>query len=340
MLARGATVCSMSSSSWHRRPVHPGKRPNRLVFNLTVSEQRIATIFSPAKINLFLAVTGLRTDGFHDLVSVAAPLHFGDQLIAVVDSGERNSPAQFSLECDVPDVPVDGSNLVLKAAAAFAAATGWGESVAFRLEKRIPVGAGLGGGSSNATAALLALNQLSGADLDRATLGALAAAVGSDCPLFLGSGPVIMRGRGEQIEPLPQHMDCGIGGRGGTAIQQSGAGGLPEVSGASSLAGSFAMPIRSGAGDERERQRLFRGVAAGRSDRGDCRGGPRRLGRRLLRAGDCNQLRIGRTNRPGRRHSGMAAGRPAPPEPDAASLRNRLQAGSYSPHQAVSGAQT
>jgi 4-diphosphocytidyl-2-C-methyl-D-erythritol kinase len=194
----------MSSSSWHRRPVHPGKRPNRLVFNLTVSEQRIATIFSPAKINLFLAVTGLRTDGFHDLVSVAAPLHFGDQLIAVVDSGERNSPAQFSLECDVPDVPVDGSNLVLKAAAAFATATGWGESVAFRLEKRIPVGAGLGGGSSNATAALLALNQLSGADLDRATLGALAAAVGSDCPLFLGSGPVIMRGRGEQIEPLPE----------------------------------------------------------------------------------------------------------------------------------------
>ena len=169
-----------------------------------MSEQRSATVFSPAKINLFLAVTGRRTDGFHDLVSVAAPLDFGDRLTAVAGGRVRTGAAQFSMECDSPDVPMDGSNLVLKAAAAFVAATGWGESVAFRLEKRIPVGAGLGGGSSNATAALLALNQLSQAHLDRPTLGALAAAVGSDCALFLGGGPVIMRGRGEQITPLPE----------------------------------------------------------------------------------------------------------------------------------------
>ena len=178
--------------------------PIHIESNSPVSEQRTATIFSPAKINLFIAVTGPRTDGFHNLVSVAAPLDFGDQLIAVAGGEERTCSAQFSLECDDPDVPVDGSNLVLKAAKAFVGATGWRESVAFRLEKRIPVGAGLGGGSSNATAALLALNQLSGADLGRATLGALAAAVGSDCPLFLQNGPVIMRGRGEQIEPLPE----------------------------------------------------------------------------------------------------------------------------------------
>ena len=179
---------------------------------------RTVTIFSPAKINVFIAITGRRGDGYHDLVSVAAPLDFGDRLIAEIGDqrpgaggrrpesgvGTAEAAGQFSLECDDPEVPVDGSNLVLKAAAAFALATGWKEPVAFRLEKRIPVGAGLGGGSSDATSALLALNQLSGANLGRADLAALAAGVGSDCPLFLEGRPVIMRGRGERIELLPE----------------------------------------------------------------------------------------------------------------------------------------
>jgi len=168
-----------------------------------VSPPRTATIFSPAKINLFLAVTGRRGDGYHDLVSVVAPLDFGDHLMA--ETGERTTKAgrQFRLECNDPEVPLDGNNLIWKAAEAFVGATGWMEPVAFRLEKRIPVGAGLGGGSSNAMAALLALNQLSGANLGRAELAALAAGLGSDCPLFLEGGPLIMRGRGERIESLP-----------------------------------------------------------------------------------------------------------------------------------------
>jgi 4-diphosphocytidyl-2-C-methyl-D-erythritol kinase len=192
-----------------------------------VSPQRTATIFSPAKINLFLAITGRRSDGYHDLVSVVTPLDFGDHLIAETggrrpqtgvrraETGNRlpDTGTQFSLECDHPEVPVDGSNLILKAAEAFAAATGWEEPVAFRLEKRIPVGAGLGGGSSNATAALLALNQLSGVNLGRAELAVLAAGVGSDCPLFLKGGPVIMRGRGERIESLPDVAARRLGGR-------------------------------------------------------------------------------------------------------------------------------
>ncbi len=168
-----------------------------------MSAQQTATVFSPAKVNLSLAVTGLRPDGFHDLVSIVAPLDFGDCLTATIRGPEPAGPAQFSLECDDPEVPVDGSNLVLKAAEAFVAATGWRGSVAFRLEKHIPVGAGLGGGSSNAVAAFRALNDLSGAELGPAALVALAAAVGSDCPLFLARGPVIMRGRGELLEPLP-----------------------------------------------------------------------------------------------------------------------------------------
>jgi len=167
-----------------------------------VNPPQSVTIFSPAKINLFLAVTGRRADGYHDLVSVVAPLTFGDELTA--EAGERR-PApgeQFSLECDDPAVPLDATNLVLRAAAAFAGATGWASPVKFRLTKRIPMAAGLGGGSSNAAAALVALNRLSGAVLDRPALAGLAAQVGSDCAVFLEGAPAVMRGRGERVEAL------------------------------------------------------------------------------------------------------------------------------------------
>lgn len=164
------------------------------------------TVFSPAKINLYLAVTGRRDDGFHDLVSVVAPLTFGDELSATLV--ERRGTELFTLECDRPDVPRDASNLILKAAQAFATMAGWPldedrKSVHFTLTKRIPMGAGLGGGSSNAAAALRALNTLSGNRLGHAQLAAIAAKVGSDCALFLYEKPVIMRGRGERIEQLP-----------------------------------------------------------------------------------------------------------------------------------------
>jgi len=165
------------------------------------------SVFSPAKINLFLAVTGRRPDGFHDLVSVVAPLAFGDEL--VVAPGGRD----LVLECNDPAVPTDGSNLVLQAATAYAAATGWSQPVRFRLTKRIPVGAGLGGGSSNAVAALRALNQLAGDRLDEAGLARGAATLGSDCALFLQNAPVVMRGRGERIEVLPAGIADRLRGR-------------------------------------------------------------------------------------------------------------------------------
>jgi len=155
----------------------------------------VPTFFSPAKINLFLAVTGRRADGFHDLVSVVAPLDFGDEL--TIEAGDR-----FTLECDAPAVPLDGSNLIMKAAVAFAAATKWKGGAHFKLTKRIPMGAGLGGGSSNAVAALRALNQLAGGIASETTLMEIAAKLGSDCVLFLKNTPVIMRGRGESVEKL------------------------------------------------------------------------------------------------------------------------------------------
>jgi 4-diphosphocytidyl-2-C-methyl-D-erythritol kinase len=157
-------------------------------------------LFAPAKINLFLAVTGRRPDGFHELVSLVAPLAFGDELLA----GSRPEGGDFRLTCDsVGEVPLDQSNLILKAAAAFRAASGLGLAADFHLIKRIPVGAGLGGGSSDAAAALLALNALAGEALSPERLGEVAAGVGSDCPLFLHRQACLMRGRGEQIEPLP-----------------------------------------------------------------------------------------------------------------------------------------
>lgn len=166
------------------------------------------TLFSPAKINLFLAVVGRRPDGFHELVSVAAPLEFGDTL-----SAETLSGSDLRLRCEFPGLPIDDTNLVLKAARAFRAATGWAQGVQFTLEKRIPLGAGLGGGSSNAASALRALNELAGSPLAAPELSALAAHIGSDCPLFLESGPVILRGRGERITPLPASAAARLRGR-------------------------------------------------------------------------------------------------------------------------------
>ena len=153
--------------------------------------------FAPAKLNLFLAITGRRADGFHALLSLVAPLDFGDTLEAV-------PAAEFSLTCSDPDLAVDDTNLVLKAAQAYVAAVGVMRCrrARFRLQKRIPVGAGLGGGSSDAVAALRVLNELNGGAVSEETMRELAAGLGSDCPLFLHDGPVIMRGRGEEVTPL------------------------------------------------------------------------------------------------------------------------------------------
>ncbi|MFH1498540.1 MAG: 4-(cytidine 5'-diphospho)-2-C-methyl-D-erythritol kinase [Verrucomicrobiota bacterium] len=166
---------------------------------------------SPAKINLSLAITGRRPDGFHSLVSVVTPLAWGDTLRV-----EPAADGEASLVCDDPAVPVGEDNLVIRAARRFRERSGWTGGVAFRLEKRIPMGAGLGGGSSNAVAALRGLNALAaqaGRALEPAALVALAAELGSDCPLFFADGPVVMRGRGECIEPVPATVASTWGGR-------------------------------------------------------------------------------------------------------------------------------
>ena len=165
-------------------------------------------MLSPAKLNLFLAITNRRPDGFHDLVSLAAPLDWGDDLTA-----EPSGSGQAELVCSDPAVPTGQENLVIKAAAAFAAASGQPAALRFHLTKRIPMGAGLGGGSSNAAAALLLLNRAAARPLPAAELVALAGQLGSDCPLFLGGGPVVMRGRGERLSALEAGARRRIAGR-------------------------------------------------------------------------------------------------------------------------------
>ncbi|GAB5560453.1 MAG: 4-(cytidine 5'-diphospho)-2-C-methyl-D-erythritol kinase [Synoicihabitans sp.] len=147
--------------------------------------------------NLSLAVTRRRDDGFHELVSVAAPLGIGDVLQVM----EMGSP-EITLECDDAAVPTDESNLVVKAARLFRDRSGWGSGAHFVLRKETPMGAGLGGGSSDAVGALIGLNQLSGDLLTLAELQKMSAELGSDCPLFFERRPVVMRGRGEVLTPL------------------------------------------------------------------------------------------------------------------------------------------
>lgn len=152
---------------------------------------------SPAKINLMLAVTGLREDGFHSLTSLVAPLSFGDRISLRVDAGKKG----IALESTDPTLPNDGKNIAWRAADLFLRRFGLDSRVEIQIEKNIPVGAGLGGGSSNAAAVLNGLAALFEIHAGP-VLRELAEKLGSDCPLFLNPEPLIMRGRGEEIERL------------------------------------------------------------------------------------------------------------------------------------------
>jgi 4-diphosphocytidyl-2-C-methyl-D-erythritol kinase len=156
------------------------------------------TVESPAKINLMLSVHGPRSDGFHALTSIMVPLAFGDRLrVRLSETGTD------LLRCDNADVPTGGDNLILRAAQLFRRVSGAASCFEFDLEKRIPMGAGLGGGSSNAAAALKAMNKLAGEPLTKQTLLKTAAELGSDCPFFIDAVGARVSGRGEVIDVLP-----------------------------------------------------------------------------------------------------------------------------------------
>lgn len=144
-----------------------------------------------------LSVHGRRPDGFHELTSLMVALKFGDTLTVRI----RNANEDV-LRCSDPAVPSGAENLVLRAASAFRECLGQSVYFEFHLEKRIPMGAGLGGGSGNAVAALKGMNRLLGEPLNKETLHELASKLGSDCPFFIDAKPAWIYGRGERIEPL------------------------------------------------------------------------------------------------------------------------------------------
>ncbi len=149
---------------------------------------------APAKVNLVLRVGPLRADGYHDLLTLFAPIDLADEV--EVRIARRAGP----VTCHVPGLPdlSTPSNLAARAAEAFRARFALANAIAIRIEKRIPVTAGLGGGSSDAAATLRCLARAFGVR-DREALGALALSVGSDVPFFLGRGPAWATGRGERL---------------------------------------------------------------------------------------------------------------------------------------------
>jgi 4-diphosphocytidyl-2-C-methyl-D-erythritol kinase len=155
-------------------------------------------VLAPAKINLSLKVCGRRDDGFHEIETLIAPIRLCDQIEIV----ERSSTCEIEFHCDDPSVPAGDDNLILRAVKSFFAATKVTRAVSIDLKKRIPHGAGLGGGSSDAASTLLALDKLFETNLPREALAKIAETIGSDVPFFIFESAAMCRGRGELVTPL------------------------------------------------------------------------------------------------------------------------------------------
>ena len=148
-----------------------------------------------AKINLTLEVLGRRTDGYHEIVTVMQSVDLSDRL--VVEDADV-----LELRTTASDVPTDGTNLALRAAAALRDGAGVSRGARITHEKRIPVAAGLGGGSADAAAVLVGLNRLWGLRWSPARLAEVAVTLGMDVPFFLHGGAALGTGRGERLDPL------------------------------------------------------------------------------------------------------------------------------------------
>jgi 4-diphosphocytidyl-2-C-methyl-D-erythritol kinase len=154
-------------------------------------------VSAPAKVNLSFRILGRRADGFHDIETLMVPISLGDSL--VIERDEALADLRFT--CDDPSVPAGEDNLVMRAARRFFDRANQSPHVSIHLTKRIPHGAGLGGGSSDAASTLLALNDMYGGVVAASELLEIAAALGSDVPFFLSKSAAICRGRGEIVAP-------------------------------------------------------------------------------------------------------------------------------------------
>lgn len=166
-----------------------------------------AAFISPAKINLFLAVTGKRSDGYHELVTLMCPVTLADTITIAL------ARKKITVACPHPDVPEDETNLAHRAARLFRECWVSGKNGApfgarITIEKRIPVAAGLGGGSSNAATVLLALNKLCNHPYTQPELSAMALKLGADVPFFIFQRPAVATGIGEVLQPVPGNLQA------------------------------------------------------------------------------------------------------------------------------------
>ena len=178
---------------------------------MQIKPVRVCIIDAPCKINLHLRIGEKRADGFHSLESLFVTLALGDTLrfectpekeSCVLDVQWQHPGKGISREIMPAEVIPREKNLVFRALSLFRERTGFNEPLNIRLDKRIPAGSGLGGGSSDAASTLLALNLLSGAALSMEKLREIALLLGSDVPFFLTGGAAFVSGRGERVESI------------------------------------------------------------------------------------------------------------------------------------------
>lgn len=158
------------------------------------------TALAPAKLNLFLEVLGRRDDGFHELETFMVPIRLFDTLSWMPAMEGDQEAFHFRATHADSETPQDATNLVVKAAELLANEAGIAPQGTFTLTKRIPTQAGMGGGSSDAAAALMLANRAWKIDYPKARLARLAAQLGSDVPFFFAGGPAVCRGRGERTQ--------------------------------------------------------------------------------------------------------------------------------------------
>lgn len=172
--------------------------------------QAVVTAHAPAKLNLSLAVLARRSDGFHEIESLVVPIDLADTLL-LRDGGPPGIRLTVRFAGDeasgrggplARDVPADATNLVVRAIAALAEAAGIEPAIDIELEKRVPSAAGLGGGSSDAAAALRAAAASWGLDWPPERLATIGAGIGSDVPWFVSGRTAIIEGRGERLVPV------------------------------------------------------------------------------------------------------------------------------------------
>ncbi|PKA61778.1 4-diphosphocytidyl-2-C-methyl-D-erythritol kinase [Apostasia shenzhenica] len=192
----------------------PGKKQVEIVYDPEEKLNRLAdevdentklsrlTLFSPCKVNVFLRITGKREDGYHDLASLFHVISLGD----TIKFSLSPSNSKDYLSTNVPGVPVDDKNLIIRALNLYRKKTETNDFFWIHLDKKVPTGAGLGGGSSNAATALWAANQFSGCLASEKELQEWSGEIGSDIPFFFSHGAAYCRGRGEVVQNIPNAL--------------------------------------------------------------------------------------------------------------------------------------